>query len=738
MTNQNLHYFYVRTNPDWGNKVKYGYVYGTKENLVNRIYDSSSEHTELSQYSLIYGFKKNKEYKLFKEIDKFISLYSNESFDILETHFSTTFTYLREIKPYKVISKTKKTNEFIYIDGIQIIEKILEEEFPVFGLELVKIFTQDEMDEINNSSRLRENKYEKIIAHTINTIKTHYYTKNHNIEQIIKKEMSWNDRLYQIEILEYIKNELSTNRKLYLELATGGGKSYIIYKTIHFFQPEVIIIFSPRKNINSQNASVKYMSLLDNNYNIYNCSEDSNFETFYNQTKKQNKNIMIVGCPQMANKKVYNYIDEFKLKNIFIWFDEAHHTIEKWVNKMDEREIQFFMNDNIIIKHRVFTSASPDVNHIEKYPEIFGEHYFPITVKELISLGWLCPIKPYIYSSNNNDVNICNYNLKHFNTFNSSYGFSFHNTRDNAFSLFKGHASKYYNSITDTKPFLLVGNDYVNEHMDEWSKKLGYDFRDIKDFEKCNNSIGYVVQQYSMGYDFNKLDFMVFADPKMSIKDIIQCIGRGTRPDKLGENGTNLNKMLRVMLPIFIKEKEEDNDFNRIEGVLRYLIHDIGISFEEIEMNFNSTSGEGCKTGKNYYGTEDMKSKLLDLLRDGKYSELSEKKCIEILQNNDIHNNRDYIQFIKRRPELNLPKNIYMNYPKFYWEKTYITRKGDNKSPYYKRNEINEKVKFVFEKNGISIQDFEEPERELHKIEPKIPPESLFRFYGGKSNDEYY
>ena len=32
------------------------------------------------------------------------------------------------------------------------------------------------------------------------------------------------------------------------------------------------------------------------------------------------------------------------------------------------------------------------------------------------------------------------------------------------------------------------------------------------------------------------------ANPIMSSKDIIQCIGRGLRPDKLGLNGTNLEK----------------------------------------------------------------------------------------------------------------------------------------------------------------------------------------------------
>ena len=63
-------------------------------------------------------------------------------------------------------------------------------------------------------------------------------------------------------------------------------------------------------------------------------------------------------------------------------------------------------------------------------------------------------------------------------------------------------------------------------------------------YENIKNSMAYVVQKYSMGYDFEKVDYITFCDPKSSYNDIIQCTGRGTRPDKLGEKGTNLEKKL--------------------------------------------------------------------------------------------------------------------------------------------------------------------------------------------------
>ena len=62
-----------------------------------------------------------------------------------------------------------------------------------------------------------------------------------------------------------------------------------------------------------------------------------------------------------------------------------------------------------------------------------------------------------------------------------------------------------------------------------------------------------------MGYDFNKLDFMCLSDPKLSIKDIKQCIGRGLRPDELGQYGSNKEKILIVSLPVYI----DDNGDNK-------------------------------------------------------------------------------------------------------------------------------------------------------------------------------
>ena len=45
--------------------------------------------------------------------------------------------------------------------------------------------------------------------------------------------------------------------------------------------------------------------------------------------------------------------------------------------------------------------------------------------------------------------------------------------------------------------------------------------------------MAYVVKKFSMGYDFEGIDYIIFTDRKTSYKDIIQSIGcRGLRSDK--------------------------------------------------------------------------------------------------------------------------------------------------------------------------------------------------------------
>jgi hypothetical protein len=564
---------------------------------------------------------------------------------------------------------------------------------------------------------------------------------NESIKEKSKSEtLIWYERDYQKNIIQNSFLKLNDLHKLYLELATGGGKSFIIYKIMANINPDIIIIFSPRKKINKQNISKKYLSLLNNEYLVYNCSNDKNFETFKTKCANEKKKMIIVACPQASNNKVYEIINTYNLSNIFIWFDEAHHTIENWINKLDIKSIKFFLEDKSKIINRIFTSASPDKEHIDKFLNIFGKIYSPIKVKDLIKMKWLCPIKCNILEYDILDYNLINWVLNGFTENNKSFGFSFHSRDNNAFNLFYKHYKLFINKETTIKPYLLINDDGLDDTNKNILKKikLDYNFRDDTNFENTIKSIAYVVKQYDMGYDFINLDYIVITDSKTSFKDIIQSIGRGTRPDGKGENGRNSEKELLLMLPTYINE-EDYNDYKNIIEVLRYLILDLDLDIENLiiksikpkkPIEYDSLDNE-------YIGDKNNNSKLLDLLYSHNILEkINTKSLIKFCKIYKIYNEQDYYRFKEINPSLNLKYNLY-EYPGFYWkniidinnELHYSTKleckKAKTKLIKDFEKKLNEKEYETFLENIES-----EGWLELNKYDKKIPPyHDLDKYY---------
>ena len=52
----------------------------------------------------------------------------------------------------------------------------------------------------------------------------------------IASRIIWDERQYQQEIIELGNKNLRDLHHFYLELATGGGKSYIVYKLLDIIQ----------------------------------------------------------------------------------------------------------------------------------------------------------------------------------------------------------------------------------------------------------------------------------------------------------------------------------------------------------------------------------------------------------------------------------------------------------------------------------------------------------------------
>lgn len=525
-----------------------------------------------------------------------------------------------------------------YDGGIEFYDKIIigqiENVFEKYRIEYRKL-GNDEISKLIRTYRIKQIINKINIRNLINYLKTS-----------TNQAYNWKPREYQQEIINHCSAELLTNNKIYIELPTGGGKSFIVYNLLRILQSEFIIIISPRKIINSQNVSFKYLQLLNKTFKILNYSINNNIEEFINSTG----NKILICCTQSI-KKIYDFIKS--IVNVSIWFDEAHWGVEEWINKLFDEEINYLLTNSTNIKYKIFTSASPDKKIIHENSNIFGKLYSPIKINDLIKLNWLTPIKPYIYSENKQNVNKVNYILSEFIDKNKTFGFSFHNYQKNAFNLFYHHYEEYKNNRTNIKPFLLIGDDFDESKNANISRiSLDYNYRNVLVFEQNNNSIAYVVAKYSMGYDFNKIDFISLTDPKLSVKDIIQCIGRGIRPDELGIEGRNLRKELMLLLPIYIDTTETlKTDYSRIIEVLKYLLYDIEISLDECIFTNNtlhSFSDNNTNNLKKYNGVEDIRAAILDLLEVERISNLRKDmtywRAKNILFEKNILSKKEYFQ----------------------------------------------------------------------------------------------
>jgi hypothetical protein len=478
----------------------------------------------------------------------------------------------------------------------------------------------------------------------------------------LKNNYIWKEREYQRVIIDYSINELQINKKIYIDLPTGAGKSYIVYNLFKYLQSNFIIIVSPRKEINKQNVGSKYLQLLTNKFKVLNYS--SNTKDNLNNFVSSDGNKIIICCTQSIDK-IYNTLIENDINNISVWFDEAHWGVENWINELQNDEVkQFMLLNETQVSYRIFTSASPDENKVKLNQNIFGLLYSYIKVHELIRLEWLAPIKPLIYSENIDNVDNLNFIFNDFIEYKRTFGFCFHNKQKNAFELFYKHYIKYKNNEIFIKPYLLVGNDFKDPRL--LNICLDYNYRNIKDFENNICSIGYVVAQYNMGYDFDKLDFICFIDPKISVQDIKQCIGRGIRSDKLGIGGRNSNKYLLVSLPTYVDNTFNNNPYENIVYVLDYLLYNVEIPLSDfifkdryITNNINNTSHI---SDVEYKGDENIKSKILDLLELRNRRQLTYEQVRNIVKSYNVSSKKQYYQLCeidKRLPKD--PENLFQD-----------------------------------------------------------------------------
>jgi len=570
-----------------------------------------------------------------------------------------------------------------------------------------EIVNENDIDNTNKKEIDNDNKNDKDVKNDKDEIEE------------VKNEIKLRD--YQIEAIEYMKKELIENGRIYLYLATGAGKSLISINVIKEIKPLNIIIFSPRTIIREQNIKKDNLNIL-NNYNE-------------NYKNGENKNLIISSCIH-SYKNIYDLIIKNDIREIFIWFDEAHWGLDKWILETDDKIKQFFLNDNNYIKNRLFTTASPNKEFVIDNSKIYGKLYEPIKFKELLNRKFLSDIYVEIFDKEIDKEKI-HYNNLIFNTFNKKgserkLGFSFHNSCDSARIYYEQHRIEYDKKNIDIKPYLLI-----SEKTDDENNSIINFENEIKNNQKA---IAYVVAKFSIGYDNKNIDIIYFTDPKLSYKDIIQSIGRGTR--------INNNKNLRIVLPTN-KENGIDYDYKKIENVLKYLLLDIELEPDKIKsynlidkssnfiMNDNDNNNNNDDNRREIEEDNNEKSNINTIKFNiiSKLNDWTINKIIHQLKRNNIHNKEDYEEYQKNNKNLNLPDiKILLNDKDFNFRDTY---RNENECPfYYYKNDCLEIIKkYKNELRKINIDN--KKLKLLNEKDIRIPKMPLYHFYGGSKEDYF-
>jgi predicted helicase len=268
-----LHNIYIKTNKDWDyeHKVKYGYVYGSKKNLINRLKNSCEEHSEHSSFLHIFSFTKNSKYINinYKEIDKIISItsISTNKINNIERIYKTKFILLRKLNKYLIISKSKTSNEFLNKDGIDLFINIMKTEFILLGLELVSEYSNIELNEINNEAF-------KFHPTKIEPFSEEKYL-DYNKENIIIKHE------YQLNIIEKIETFYNNNNIGQLIWACGLGKTLMSLFIVQELLSKHIIFNTNNTNNNTNNTNNNTNNITNNitNNNTNNTNNITNNNT---------------------------------------------------------------------------------------------------------------------------------------------------------------------------------------------------------------------------------------------------------------------------------------------------------------------------------------------------------------------------------------------------------------------------------------------------------------------------
>lgn len=569
-----MFYIYIIKNNDWSDMYKYGYT----KNILNRLYNSHEQHSYLSSYYNIWKLEKLKSYKLpYDKPDEIFSILCRNLNNInsLQLLYNYDFIYLKELN--KFLINNGGGREFININGLQTLYKIIAYEFPILGIKIIKEYSIDDIDNFNKNNK-KVNTYKLKIEKKYDDFFKHIHTVDNTMNKI-------NLFPYQQECLEKSRELFKIYNKYILNWTCGLGKTIMsLFISKDYFENYLLIGVSSLTLVN------QWINDIEMIYNdiplLIICSEFKNrkytITTSTNIIKKwfdENTNGIVLISYQSSNK-LYSSIKNHEKDIIFDFaiFDECHHlcTSLENTNKYSNTDIL-----KINCKKQISLTATMKIlknkEKIDNYDkELFGEILDSKSVKwaidnKKITNYWLLTIN---MSNEELEEIIVKYNIdvEKKELFLAAYICLKSTLQYKNFT----HTLIYTNSIESANlvnnyiEILIEKNVFNIKRTDVYNKSLHSKVslkNQLNKFIKSKYGIISCVYLFGEGFNLPKLTGAVFAENMGSNIRINQS---ALRPNRLDKN--NLNKKAYLVIPYIDHDIDNlviSNTFIKVRNIIK-------------------------------------------------------------------------------------------------------------------------------------------------------------------------
>jgi len=426
---------------------------------------------------------------------------------------------------------------------------------------------------------------------------------------------------HQIECINSINNILSLENKCYIEGFCGIGKSVIgFYKLLHYnfsilVVPSLLLVDQFYrdyiKNSNYNDYIKDYVFLCVCSKKSYHCSTNKKYITNF---IKDNKKIIII-VTYMSLDILFNCIDKTH-PNIIV-FDECHHVISPKISRL------LSTYENKLTKY-IFMSATIPIDFD------FGKLAYRFSYKDAVD-NYICKECDVIIDvySDDNKFNIYNSIARHSLSTGNYKIITYHNTVNNSDSEisvnnFIDNIDKIKNSFLNISkeefPELDINCVIIKSITSATKNKLDI----IKEFDECDSNTPYILascRSVNEGVDIKNANCICFCEPKNSVVDIIQNIGRISRNVTREKN----YKKSTIIIPMLLS-----SNFDTIIEVIESLKNNSDI--------FLYTNGKICN---NIEINDKIKDNIKKSLNDKLYENsniVTNDVIIDIPYNNRIVN----------------------------------------------------------------------------------------------------